>query len=441
MHAFAFPWLRLIGAAVAPLLLAGEISAVDGTWSGLGSGPGDAVLECFHPIACSPDGNVFVVTATASTGGKVMMWNGSQWRAVMDLGSSSSGPLIQGLAASPSGSDVVVYGLAAFPVAGGSCNAIARFDGSQFQTMAGGISTLANYSGINCASYSHDGTLYVGGDFSQVGSVSANGIAAWSGGAWSTVGGSNLGAVLLVASNKDGWIDAYGAAGYQQWNGTAWSNMQNNQDNLVDAMAMDSSGDLFIAHSTGTPSPDLYEWNTSGYAYLGQGITQAGVNGFGILGAAVAPDDTLYVTGDFAGTSQNGSAVTLTNLARWNGSSWEEVGNGLSGGIGYDISFVANASSSTGYDVVVAGTFTKVGSGSNAVAVSAVARFHPSAGTTGTGIGTGTGSSSGSASGTTTGGNVVPADTSSTAGCGLGGSSALILALAIGWRGRQRRHP
>ena len=94
------------------------------------------------------------------------------------------------------------------------------------------------------------GNLYVGGDFSVIGGVSANRIAKWNGTSWSALGSGMDGSVWALAVDANGNLYAGGlfptADGLTvnqiaRWNGTSWSALGSGINGAVTALAIDLS--------------------------------------------------------------------------------------------------------------------------------------------------------------------------------------------------------
>ena len=186
---------------------------------------------------------------------------------------------------------------------------IASWDGATFNRLGKGI----DYSNISGTTpnpvYSivrFQNEIYVGGMFSMVGDYWVNGIAKWNGIAWDTIAGgvtdiwNNRGLIndMKVINNElyvAGGFDTVGgnninANSLAKFNGVNWSAVHNfpkwdyhaNNQNIVEVIA---------------------EYN--GELYVGGRFSDS------------APIDTMY------------------NICRWNGTNWEQLGNGIGGGFSW----------------------------------------------------------------------------------------------------------
>jgi photosystem II stability/assembly factor-like uncharacterized protein len=205
-----------------------------------------------------------------------------------------------------------------------------------------------------------DGSLYVGGEFTDINGTIANNIARWNGTAWSPVGtGANSvihamtvnGADLYVGGEFD-TIDGVSASRVAKWNGTAWSAVgggvsDGGSGGSVSALA--SSGSEVIAGgyftlAGGQPASNIARWNGTSWTALG-----SGVNG-DVSGLAVS-DGNAYVVGDF--TNAGGSLAS--GVAQWNGSAWAPMNTGA-------VSYQAiKAVATDGDSVYCGGSFTQMG--------------------------------------------------------------------------------
>jgi trimeric autotransporter adhesin len=240
---------------------------------------------------------------------------------------------------------------------GAFANNIARWDGNNWSSLG-----VGDASGVNgrvlALTVFEDGngpTLFVGGEFTTAGGISANRIAKWNGVAWAPVGsGPSNGTshsvramTLFDDSSGDGPALYVGgdftlAGGVivnriARWNGVTWSSLANGAsigvNGSVSAMAVfdDGSGGgpaLYVGgtftQAGGIPSNRIAKWNGSSWSSLGMGAAN-GTNG-AVAALAVFDDGSgggpkLYVGGSFtlAGTSP------VNRLATWDGASWSAL--------------------------------------------------------------------------------------------------------------------
>jgi hypothetical protein len=130
------------------------------------------------------------------------------------------------------------------------------------------------------------GEIYIGGYFTNVGDVDGDYVAYWDGAAWNSVSSGGVANVHDIAFGTDGTL--YICGSFLNWNAIA------NADRIV-------------------------SWDGSAYAALSTGADAR------CDALAVAPDGTLYVGGRFATIG----GVAIDNIASWDGSSFSALGDGL----------------------------------------------------------------------------------------------------------------
>lgn len=236
-----------------------------------------------------------------------------------------------------------VYAGGEFPDAGGlPVNNIARWNGVTWSPLAGG--TTIGTQVYTLAGYDDGGglDLYIGGSFTTPASY----IAHWQSGSWQAVGTGTNGSVLDLAI-FDGKLFAGGtfsqaggnsANRVAQWDGSNWSGLgipfnglNSTASSLVGTDATSAVGPaLYVggnfSTAGGQPASRIAKWNGVSWSALGSGINIGGR----VLAMAVFDDgsgDALYAAGDIA--SAGGESVS--NIARWDGSSWSDVGGGVDG--------------------------------------------------------------------------------------------------------------
>lgn len=215
----------------------------------------------------------------------------------------------------------------------------------------GSISAMARYSG----------DLFVGGYFSQVenahgNTLTANRIARWDGTSWHAVGngggeGLNSGPNSLHVYNSRliaggnftevniGASTPTSANRIAAWDGSSWAvlgdNGGNGFDGRVEALA-EFNGELIAGGvfsqanegaSTSVSANNVARWNGSTWQSLGDNGVSGDTYALSVF------QSELYVGGNFWEASAGGAApVSARNLAKWDGSDWSRVdaheGNG-----------------------------------------------------------------------------------------------------------------
>ncbi|MBL8861008.1 MAG: hypothetical protein JNK02_03270 [Planctomycetes bacterium] len=277
-----------------------------------------------------------------STSG-LQSWNGSSWTNVIP---APAGIRVRALARyTDSGGPALYVGGQFTSIAGTVLNSIARFDGTSFTSVGGGVTAGGVAPGQVLALAVHDdgggARLYVGGLFDAAGALPVNGLAAWNGTSWSGVQpllGKHTG-VASLASFDDGGGSALFVSGYFQragpvgaksiarWRQQSWSALASgaglgaNASGLVEfddgsGPALYAAGFFDAAGSTAVRG--VARWNGTSWRAIGR------------------PDygaDELFVFDDGSGPALHAVGAVLEGVARWNGLDWTPVGNGVSGPI------------------------------------------------------------------------------------------------------------
>lgn len=312
---------------------ANRLAAWDGAaWSALGAGVGGGVLPAVNSLAVQGDaliaGGTFT-TAGDGTANGLAAWNGSSWSTHgQPLVTAIATPgTVAGLATAPDG--LVTVGN--FSDAGGmTVPGLARWDGSRWRAFGEGIG-----GSVQAMTTTPDGT-YVGGQFATAGGLKVNSIARRRNGEWSALGGG------VLASGQPGLIRALVARGSNvyaggafsvaggipatnvaRWNGTSWEalggGLSGGAGAVVISLALAPNGDLVaggvFTQAGGQPARNIARWNGTGWSALGDGL-------FGTGGGAVQAlaflDDDLVAGGAFN--------QPVPFLARWNGGGWSSIG-------------------------------------------------------------------------------------------------------------------
>ena len=190
-----------------------------------------------------------------------------------------------------------------------------------------------------------DSSLYAGGTFTSAGGVAANYIARWDGLAWhplsSGMTGGDFPTVFALAIGSDGSLYAGGsftsaggvlANNIARWDGTAWhplgAGMTGGSYIDVYTLAIGPDGSLYaggvFASAGGVIANNIARWDGTAWHPLGDGMAAGSYNTY-VAALAIGPDGSLYAGGDF--TAAGG--VVAANIARWNGSQWHPLDSGM----------------------------------------------------------------------------------------------------------------
>lgn len=202
---------------------------------------------------------------------------------------------------------------------------------------------------VYCMLSADDG-LYAGGAF-----TSPNYFGKWnpSTSAWEALGSgiSGAGIVLAAVSDPSGniYVGGYGITGrVQKWNGSAWTTitLTDSASTYVYALAVGNDGKVyaggdFHGNIAGVPvTTNMAVWDGASWTAV------AGVNDT-VRALAVGFDGSIYAGGYF--TSPGGAGG---HVAKWDGSTWTDLNDGLTGGNVYALAFKPDGK------LVAGGSFT-----------------------------------------------------------------------------------
>ncbi len=217
-------------------------------------------------------------------------------------------------------------------------------------------------------------TIYAGGLFTSIGGVPANRFAYWDGLNWNALGGgvnSNVNALVVNGSDiylggrftgaLNGLIPANRVV---RWDGGFWQTLgtgvENGVNNTVNTIVVDGTnvyvGGSFTMAGT-VPANRVAKWNGVNWSALGNGLT--GSSSSATVSAMVKNGGYLYVCGSI--TNAGGAAVN--RIARWDGTNWFAVGNGITNPGGSTPSVTALLANAD--DIYVGGLYQQAGNKSS----------------------------------------------------------------------------
>ncbi len=284
---------------------------------------------------------------------RVAKWDGNAW---LPLGTGTNGD-VWSFEVFDDGNGPALYVGGLFSSAGGiAANNIAKWDGTSWSALGNGTSSIVRAMTVFDTGLGAGPALFVGGAFATAGGVQVNGIARWNGTSWSKldVGMNDVVLSLAVYSGGAGGTAAlYAGGGFTtaggepanriaRWDGTEWAgpgigitNPGGEQPARVSAMQVfdDGSGDgpaLYVAghfSRAGVVNANniAKRLGTNWYA-VGSGVEGvAFVEAMTVLDDGAGDGPALYAAGFF--TLAGGAPVN--HIAKWDGTMWSPLGNGV----------------------------------------------------------------------------------------------------------------
>lgn len=341
------------------------IARWDGTdWYPLDNGMAGGLDNIGRALAINGN-NIYVggsfIRAGATTVDKIAQWNGNGWLSMGDGVEDMTANVGKVEAIAILGQDVYVGG--DFTSIGGIlANSLAKWDGSQWSNLDGGVLVSGGDAGIVNDMVIDGNELYVGGTFTSVGGIPADSVAKWNGSQWVAIGGgiSNSGAYALLIDGGtvymggnillDGSVDRIYIA---QLVGNSWQEIGDGFNDEVYALAMHNgelvAGGRFSMSGT-TPINRIARWDGQNWNPLGDGLG----TGSNEKVLDLESHGALYAGGSFTTTGSESSA----GLATWDGMQWESFTVGIENPSTpvtvNDIEFQGNV-------MYIAGSFTEMG--------------------------------------------------------------------------------
>ncbi len=285
----------------------------------------------------------------------IARWNGNSWN-IVGTGTSSAN-IINGSINAMIVYNNELYVGGSFTQAGGiDANNIARWNGTSWNSVGSGSTNgVSMYKSVYALGV-YNGELYVGGDFTEAGGISVNYIARWDGTNWNPVGSGSTNGVYagrvsaLAVYNGELYVGggftyvnytgnpatSVSANNIARWNGTNWNSVGTGSNNGVSGIVnvfTIYNGELYVGgeftSAGGVSANKIARWNGTSWNSVGTGLNNGvtGAQSPEVFALAVYSRE-LYVGGNFT----QAGGINVNRIARWNGTSWNSVGTGISGG-------------------------------------------------------------------------------------------------------------
>jgi hypothetical protein len=308
-----------------------------------------------YSLTSDATGNLYSAGRFTNTSGKMYVgkWNNITWS---ELGTLNANSNILSIITDGSNN---IYAGGVFTNSSGKYY-VAKCNGTTWSELG----TLNANASIKTLAKDASNNIYAGGLFTNISGKRY--VAKWNGTTWSEVGSLNANNdINTITTDNSGNIYAAGAftnsSGKRyiaKWNGAAWSEVGNvatalDADKDIQTLVCDASNNVYSAGYFLNTNGKVAKWNGSIWSQMGAGIGTIilPIDGGGSI------DDLIF---DNAGNLYAGGKVKNASgknfVAKWNGSSWDELGSGFSAltdGTGLIITLTKDASN----NIYAAGNF------------------------------------------------------------------------------------
>jgi hypothetical protein len=322
-------------------------------------------------LAVGADGATVYVGGLFSHAGSTPAANVASWNPASGwapLGDGIEGR-VDALAADPRGT--VVW--AAAEMYETSDTELLRWDGSSWTRMT----TLGGLGRVDDLKVDAEGRLYVAGLFEGVGGqTDLRHLAVYDGSTWSSLGGNpDLGVSHVLLDGTEvcvgGRFQSIGevpARNVACWDGSSWTAYDLPHEAYeVRVLVRDADGALLAGGRFSLDPTDastggsLARWTGSGWEYIGDGVHSLEGSPGLVEGIAVVGTD-IYVGGYFNAVGPTLDELMYRDVARWDGTRWHDLGGAARHmGIGIINQNVRSVVADDAGNVFIAGMFSSVG--------------------------------------------------------------------------------
>jgi RHS repeat-associated protein len=146
--------------------------------------------------------------------------------------------------------------------------------------------------------------------------------------------------------------------GIAKWDGTNWHLLGSGINGHIASIAVADNGKVYVGgkfmnHVANGVANNIAMWDGTNWYRLGAGLTSCSGCDVEVSALAVSRDGFLYAAGRFA----QAGGLPANNIARWDGTNWSSIGQGIQNGVNgnvYALAFHQNA-------LYVGGNFTAAG--------------------------------------------------------------------------------
>ncbi|MGJ8637270.1 MAG: GC-type dockerin domain-anchored protein [Phycisphaerales bacterium] len=269
-----------------------------------------------------------------------------------------TGSYVSGMTVHDDGSGESLFVVGSFSIAGGGSTGtqVARWDGAAWQSVGGGLQ-----GGYTNAAAEFQGDLIVAGYFDTADGVAGSAkLARWDGAAWNAMDAQSeiflnsmwdlevyddgiTGEQLYIAGNYGALNGQAGLDHIAKWDGSNYTGVGGTIGGAVPLIVLDLhqtdlgggnnlyAGGRFLTMG-GIPALNVAEWDGSSWKAMDLGVSRT--SGFAQVLHMTSWDDgsgeALYVGGRF---NLAGGVAVSQNIAKWDGMSWSDMGDGFDGDV------------------------------------------------------------------------------------------------------------
>lgn len=279
------------------------------------------------------------------TVGKIAGWDGNVWFS-LDGGVGGLAPVVNALAVSGDSANLSLIVGGSFNSAGSiDVNNIAQWDGQTWSALNSGVDASVFALNVLFDPDTQNQDLFVGGSFTTAGEITANKIAGWDGSQWFALGDGFNGSVfaLTVFDDGTGMGPSLFAGGdftmagdvsvrrLAKWDGMSWSALNNGVSGSVFTLTVfdNGSGSVLVAggdftRADGMTVNHIAKWDGMSWSSVGAG-TDLTIRSLTVFDDGTGMGEALYA----AGTFTTAGGVNAERIAKWNGTTWSALGDGM----------------------------------------------------------------------------------------------------------------